>query len=61
MSEIDVNTLKRENITAYIVFCFAFAVGSFAFYKKSGNVMWAITLFVCCIALLCFYSKILSL
>ena len=61
MSEFDNNIIKRENITANIVFCVIFAIGSFVFYKKTENVLWAILLFICSIVLLGFYSKILAL
>jgi hypothetical protein len=61
MSEINHNTLKRENITASIVFFVIFAIGSFVFYKKTENVAWAVALFICSIVLLGFYSKILAL
>ena len=61
MSDFERNEIKRENITAYIIFCIIFAVGSFVFYKKTDNVHWAIVLFVCSITLLGFYSRILSL
>ena len=61
MSDFERNEIKRENITAYILFCIIFAVGSFVFYKKTGNVYWAIALFVCSVILLGFYSRILAL
>lgn len=61
MSELDNNTIKRENMTAYIVFCICFAIGSFIFYKRTGNVTWAIVLFLVCVVILCFYSRILQL
>ncbi|MBE5935177.1 MAG: hypothetical protein E7262_05235 [Lachnospiraceae bacterium] len=61
MSDFEKNTIKRENITAYIIFCVIFAVGSFVFYKKTDNVYWAIALFICSIVLLGFYSRILAL
>ena len=61
MSEYSYNELKRENITANIIFCVIFSIGSFVFYKKTENVLWAVALFVCSIVLLAFYSKILAL
>lgn len=61
MSEFNNNIIKRENITANIIFCVIFAIGSFVFYKKTENVIWAVLLFVCSIVLLAFYSKILAL
>ena len=61
MSEFNNNIIKRENITANIIFCIIFAIGSFVFYKKTENVIWAVLLFVCSIVLLGFYSRILAL
>ena len=61
MSDFERNEIKRENITAYILFCIIFAVGSFVFYKKTDNVYWAVALFVCSVILLGFYSRVLAL
>lgn len=61
MSELDNNRRKRENFTANIIFSIIFGVGSFIFYKTSGETLWAIFLFIASIILLFCYSNILEL
>lgn len=61
MSELDNNIRKRENFTANIIFSIIFGVGSFVFYKITGETMWAVFLFIASIILLFCYSNILQL
>ena len=61
MSELENNIRKRENFTANIIFSIIFGVGSFIFYKTTGETMWAIFLFIASIILLFCYSNILEL
>lgn len=61
MSELDNNIRKRENFTANIIFSVIFGVGSFIFYRTTGETMWAIFLFIASIILLFCYSNILEL
>ena len=61
MSELDNNIRKRENFTANIIFSIVFGIGSFIFYKMTGETMWAIFLFIASVILLFCYSSILQL